>query len=266
MTLTANHAIICYDNLLQSSLVDSITATSERTGYNVENAFDWYTTSYWSPTAATGYHTFTASFSSPVTADYFAIYRHNMGDVTGDFYLDYSNDGVNFYLALDAVLTATNNELKIATFDSITATHWRVVFHTLTSTPLYVGVVMFGQKLALYRGMGAGFVVPRNGRKNKIINQRTEGGQFVGRVKVGQGASSTIISKQVPNAWVRDNWESFLNHAEILPFIFSWNHTFYPQDAVYCTIDGDTPALATNETRHHDIALPVNCLLSGDTL
>lgn len=264
MTLTANHAIICYDNLLQSPLVDSITPTSERTGYNVENAYDWYTTSYWSPTAATGNHRIVAEFTEPVTADYFAIYRHNLGTVGGDVVLEYSDDGISYTAAFSAVEVA-DNVLKIVTFDSESALFWRVTFSLDSTTPFYCGVIMFGQKLSLYRGMGAGFVVPRNGRKNKIINQRTEGGQFVGRVKVGQGASSTIISKQVPNAWVREHWESFLTHAETLPFLFSWNHTFYPQDAVYCTIDGDTPVLATNETRHHDISLPINCLLSGDT-
>ena len=87
MTTTANKAIICYDNLLVSPLLDTLTASSEQVGYSVENAFDWYTTSYWSPVPAVGIHSFTATFTSPVTADYLAIYKHNFCYVGGTFYL-----------------------------------------------------------------------------------------------------------------------------------------------------------------------------------
>lgn len=264
MTTTANKAIICYDNLLTSPLLATLTATSEQAGYSVQNAFDWYTTSYWSPVPAVGIHSFTATFTSPVTADYLAIYKHNLGDVGGTFYLEYSLDGgVTWLLANTTVTSATNNELKINLFNAVTATHWRVVFNLSSANPFYVGVVMFGQKLPLYRGMVGGFVVPRHGRKNEIINQKTEGGQFVGRAKISQGARSNINFKTVPQAWVRDYWEAFVLHAEMLPFLFSWNHEFYPQDACYCVSDGEIPPLAINENRFHDISLPVMCLLSG---
>lgn len=267
MTTTANKAIICYDNVLTSPLLATIAATSQQAGYSVQNAFDWYTTSYWSPTPAAGYHFFTATFLSPVTADYLAIYRHNLGDVGGIFYLEYSLDGgTTWQLATTTITTASNNELKINLFNAVTATHWRVVFNLYTATPFYIGVVMFGRKLPLYRGMVGGFVVPRHGRKNTVLNQKTEGGQFVGRVKTSQGAATNITFKTVPQQWVRDYWEAFIKHAELRPFLFSWNHEFYPQDAAYCMTDGEIPALSINENRYHDISMPVQCLLSGETL
>ena len=266
MTATANKAIICYDNLLTSSKLLSVVASSQQTGYSVQNCYDWQTTSYWSPTPSVGYHYFTATFSSPVTADYLAIYKHNLGDVGGTFYLEYSlNGGASWQLATTTITSATNNQLKINLFNAVTATHWRVVFNLYTATPFYIGVVMFGRKLPLYRGMVGGFVVPRHGRKNEIINQTTEGGQFVGRIKVSKGARSNITFKTVPQTWVRDYWEAFVLHAEMLPFLFSWNHEFYPQDACFCVTDGEIPPLAINENRFHDISLPVMCLLSGIT-
>ncbi len=264
MTATANKAIICYDNVLTSPLLASVVATSQQVGYSVQNAFDWYTTPFWSPTPAVGYHYFTATFASPVTADYLAIYKHNLGDVGGTFYLEYSlNGGISWSLATTTITTASNNELKINLFNAVTATHWRVVFNLASTTPFYVGVVMFGRKLPLYRGMIGGFVVPRHGRKNSIINQQTEGGQFVGRVKTANGARSNITFKTVPQAWVRDYWEAFVRHAELLPFLFSWNHEFYPQDACFCVTDGEIPPFSINENRYQDISLPVQCLLSG---
>lgn len=265
MTTTANKAIICYDNVLTSPLLTSVVATSEQLGFSVENCFDWYTTSYWSPTPASGYHIIYAEFSSAVTADYLAIYRHNLGTVGGTFYLEYSHDNwATFSLATPSITGATDNELKINLFTAVTARYWRIVFNLSTATPFYVGVVMLGRKLPLYRGMIGGFVVPRHGRKNEIINQKTEGGQFVGRVKISQGARSNVTFKTVTQDWVRNYWESFVLHAELLPFIFSWNHEFFPQDACYCVTDGDMPNNPINENRFHDISLPVQCLLSGN--
>lgn len=263
--MTTN-CFVCYDNLMTSPLLTSVTPTSQRTGYSAENSYDWYTTTYWSPTSASGFHYFTAVFSSPVTANYFAIYRHNLYTVGGTYQLERSSDGVT-WSAVSAALTVTmDNQLKIAEFSSATYAYWRVVFNLTTATPFYIGLIMFGQKLPIYRGMVAGFTVPRHGRKNDIVNQKTEGGQFVGRVKTSQGARSSINFKHITQAWVRSYWEAFVEHAELLPFLFSWNHDTYPQDAVYCVSDGEIPHISINDNHHHDINLPVQCLLSGDTL
>lgn len=266
MTTTANKAIICYENLLLADNVQSITASTERLGYSVENSYDWYTTTYWSPELGHEYNYIYISFYENVTADYLAIYRHNLGEIGGYIFLEYSDDPEDWSEAqqVGSIVSAENNELIIHLFEATTARYWRVGFHSsLIYTAFYCGVVMLGNKLPLYRGMVGGFVVPRHGRKNEIINQTTEGGQFVGRIKVSKGARSNITFKTVPQVWVRDNWEAFVLHAEMLPFLFSWNHEFYPQDACYCVTDGEIPSLAINENRFHDISLPVMCLLSG---
>lgn len=263
--MTTN-CFVCYDNLLTSPLLSLVVPTSERAGFSVENSYDWYTTTYWSPNNTVGYHEITASFSTPVTADYIAIYRHNLGTVGGTYQLAVSSDGVTWSYPFSYVTVTTDNDLKISTFTSVSAYFWKIIFNLSTTTPFYLGVVMFGQKLPLYRGMVAGFTVPRHGRKNEIINQKTEGGQFVGRVKTSQGARSRINFRHITQAWVRSYWEAFVEHAELLPFLFSWNHDAYPQDAVYCVTDGEIPDISINDNHHHDINLPVQCLLSGDTL
>jgi len=263
--MTTN-CFVCYNNVLTSPLLTSVTPTSERTGYSIQNSYDWYTTSYWSPTAEVGFHDMTAIFSSAVSADYFAVYRHNLKTVNCFIYLQYSADLGGTWTNATSHAPTTDNELILKTFASISATYWRVRVITLTDAPLFIGVIMFGAKLPLYRGMVAGFTVPRHGRKNDIVNQKTEGGQFVGRVKTSQGARSSINFKHITQAWVRSYWEAFVEHAELLPFLFSWNHDTYPQDAVYCVSDGEIPHISINDNHHHDINLPVQCLLSGDTL
>lgn len=259
--MTTN-CFVCYDNLATTA---TGTPTSERTGYSAANCYDWYTTSYWSPTSASGNHRIVWDFGSAVSADYFAIYRHNLAAVGGTVVLEHSPDNSTWTAAFTAT-TATANELLIETFTSVSKRYWRATFALSSATPFYVGVIMFGAKLPLYRGMVAGFTVPRHGRKNDIVNQKTEGGQFVGRVKTSQGARSSINFRHITQSWVRSYWEAFVEHAELLPFLFSWNHDTYPQDAVYCVTDGEIPDISINDNHHHDINLPVQCLLSGDAL
>lgn len=262
-------AIICYENLLLADNVQSVTASTERTGYSVENAYDWYTTTYWSPELGHEYNYIYISFYENVTADYLAIYRHNLGTIGGYIFLEYSDDPEDWSEAqqVGSIVSAENNELIIHLFEATTARYWRVGFRsTLMYTAFYCGVVMLGNKLELYRDMPAGFVVPRQAKKDKVINQQTEGGQFVGKVIVSRGAKTTIDFRQVPQAWVRANWEAFIDHARTLPFIFSWNNTDYPEDAVYAVVNGEIPELSINDSKKQDIRLPVNCLLSGDVL
>jgi len=254
-------AYLFYDNKLTSSLLTSVTATTQADGYSVANAYDWRTTSYWSPTAS-GVQTITTVFSSAVTADYFAIYRHNLGTTGGTVKLQYSVDSGANWLDATTATTLTDNELKISLFDETSSTHWRVYF-SLSATGFYCGVLMFGQAFNLYRGMPSGFVVPKHGRKNTIINQKTEGGQFAGRAIVSHGAKTTIVNKFVPANWYRENIEPFILHAERYPFLFSWNHTDRPSDACWCETDGDIPDAPIDENYRQNINIPVNCLLSG---
>lgn len=254
-------AYIFYDNLLVSPLVDSITASTETAGFSVANAYDWRTTSYWSPTAS-GAQTITSVFDSAVTADYFAIYRHNLGTIGGTVKLQYSLDSGSSWLDATTATTLTDNQLKIILFNSVSATHWRVYF-SLTSTGFYCGVLMFGEAFNLYRGMPPGFVLPHQARKNTIMNQKTEGGQFAGRAITLRGAKTTILNKAIPANWYRENIEPFILHAEKYPFLFSWNHTDRPDDACWCETDGDIPDCPIDENYRQNLNIPVNCLLSG---
>lgn len=259
-------AYIFYDNLFTSPLVTSVTASSQRAGYSVENAYDWRTTTYWSPNVYSGYSYFQATFSSAVTADYIAIYRHNLGTVGGIFYVAYSNDNwatTNITVSGTYPTSATDNELKIKLFAPITARYWRVIFVLYTSTPFYVGVVMLGKSFNLYRGMPPSFILPHQARKNTIMNQKTEGGQFAGRAITSHGAKTTILNKAIPANWYREHVEPFILHAEKYPFLFSWNHTDRPADACWCETDGDIPDAPIDENYRQNLNVPVNCLLSG---
>lgn len=256
-------ALICYDNLAESPLLTAATASSAATGYSAANAWDWLTTTYWSPTS-NGVQTLTFEFSADVTADYFGLYRHNMGTVGASVKLQYSTDGGTWSDAF-AAESPDDNEILLKTFTAHAADWWRIRFDLGSSSDsLFVGVVAFGQTLTTQYGMPAGFVVPRHGRATQILNNKTEGGQFAGRSIIARGARSTITVRNATQAWARASWEPFIRHAELKPFFFSRNHSAYPEDAAYCWTDGDIPEYAINDDRRQTLTMPVQCLLSGE--
>lgn len=256
-------AIIAYDNLLVRSAA-TVTASSQRDGFSAANAWDWRTTTYWSPTSS-GVQTITAVFASPVTADYFSIYRHNLGSVNGVVRLQYSVDAGSTWADAFGDQDLTDNQLLLKTFDPVSASYWRVRFYCLSATPLVVGVLMLGPLLRLYRGMPAGFLPARQSRRNQVINSLTDGGQFAGRSIIPMGAETVITVKAVPPGWIRASWEPFQRHAEKYPFLFSWNHDYRPDDACWCVVPDNFPEPGPiDENFRQSISLPVKCLLSGE--
>lgn len=255
-------AIICYENHAESAL--SIDPSSERAGFVAAAAFDWRSTTYWSPTAAAGTHTLTMTFSAAVTADYVAVYRHNLATCGASIVLQYSTDAGVTWVGAFVALSPSDNECAVKTFSQQAATHWRVVVVTSNASPCFLGVIAFGRKLTTYRGMPPGFVVPRHARKNTILNSVTEGGQWAGRSIIARGAATSIEMQHVDRGWVRAHWEPFLRHAELRPFFFSWNHADHPGDAAFCWLDGELPELPVDGDFLHQVRLPVRCLLSGD--
>lgn len=256
-------ALICYTNLAESALLTAATASSAATGYSAANAWDWLTTTYWSPTS-NGVQTLTFQFSSAVSADYFGLYRHNLGTVGASVKLQHSPDGSTWTDAFTAV-SPDDNEIVLQTFTSASKTWWRIRFDLGSSAEsLYVGIVAFGPRLTTQYGMPAGFVVPRHSRSTQILNSKTEGGQFAGRSIIARGARSTITIRNATQAWARQQWEPLVRHAELKPFFFSRNHADYPEDAVYCWTDGEIPEYGINDDRRQTLSMPVQCLLSGE--
>lgn len=257
-----SNAIIAYDNLAEQAL--SITSSSARTGFAAASAFDWRTTTYWSPNSTAATHTLTVALPTAQPADYFAFYRHNLASCAATIKLQYSTNSGSTWSNASATITPADNDCTLHLMTTRTATHWRIVVVTGNTTPCYLGIVAFGSRLTTYRGMPPGFVVPRHARKNKFLNSTTEGGQWAGRSLVARGAATTIEMRHVDRDWVRSDWEPFLRHAELKPFFFSWNHTAYPGDTVFAWLDGELPEMPVDGDFLHQLRLPVRCLLSGD--
>jgi hypothetical protein len=247
---------IGYKNLFESA--STVTASSEATGYEGSNVYNWDTSSYWKP-AATGTHYLTATFSSAVTVDYFAIYAHNLHTYNASVQLQYSTDGTTWNDATDPQAPSTSRPVFVS-FTSILAAWLRIKLVT-TSGPAQIGVASFGEAMIFPSGMKPGFQPPTLSREGKYMNSVSEGGQFLGRSLLRNGAKTKIDLILLDPLWVRENWEPFIRHAEAMPFFFSWDYENHPNEAAFCFTSGKIPPAKYSDPQFMSVSLPVDALI-----
>lgn len=237
---------ICYQNLLESA--SSITVTDEASGFEKELAYNWATYDGWKPSSA-GTVYYTVDLGSAMSVDYWAAAAHTLGTNGGSIKLQYSSD--NFSADTNDFATAvspSNDEVMFQTVSTaISARYWR---WEITSTPAsFFGVLSLGESFEMVRAVRQGFRLPKEARNNRIMNYRAEGGAFLGRSVIHEGIKSMYdVTFQTLN-FVRGDWSTFLDHAELKPFFFSWNPD-YTDDTVYVWMDGDPdgPSYDTTKT------------------
>ena len=249
-------AIIGYQNLIENAA--TITASSQTATGPVQQAWDGITTTYWEIGEA-GTHTLTCVFSSPVPADYFAVFAHNLATAGAVIKLQYSRDvGVTWRDAFDGLQLA-DNAVGLRPFPIMITRHWRVHI-TVTTAPLFIGVLQFGLKLVPYRGMPADFMLPADNRITEVIPNRTESGAFAGRTVIPRGTETEIRINHVPEEWVRINWRPFVKFAEKKPFFFAWNHDDHPEETVFAMANPNIPPSQMPEFRLYSLRMPIMCL------
>lgn len=248
-------ARIAYDNFLELATV--LTPSGEVVDYPVENAVTWFTSDKWKDTAA-GTRNITITLDQSRTVDCLGIYKHNLAGATISLQHAPSTGGP--WTTLLTFIPGSNNALFRIASAGVASQYWRINMVGCPSAPI-VGNLFLGKSLQLYGGIGFDFVPPTLSRDNEVLNQRAEGGEYIGRSIIRRGGKTNIKLPQVPPEWVRDNWEPFIDSAELHPFYFAWNVTTYPEEVAYCYSDGDIPAPRYSNQFHMNVSIPVVALL-----
>lgn len=254
-----SNAVIAYKNLLDEAA--SVAASSADPFYPARNAWDGKTTTYWKAPGA-GDHTLTITFAAPVTADVFCAFRHNLGSIGASIVLRHSADSGATWTDAFAPLSPEDNACVLQQHGSATADTWQILVADATGD-LFLGVVLFGQGMALYHGLPVGTALAHDNRDTEVITNKAEGGALVGRSVIPRGAKQEIQMQFVPVDWVRSNWRPFIRHAETKPFFYSWNHSVYPEECVFGEAVMPIPAAVQQEFKQYNLQLSMSCLLSG---
>lgn len=247
---SSSRAYVLYKNLL---LVGDLTASSTAADSHVLKAVDWRTTTYWRAATA-GIVTLEVNLAVPMTADSWAIHRHNLADASALVWVEYW-DGTEWVTV--SSLDAVDRDCIYRRFTPATAARWRINFST-ASVPVLCAVVMLGESLRLPYGMPVGFVPPRHNRQTDLLTNRTDAGQFAGSSVIYRGSKTELMQPRVTSEWLRQHGEPFVLHAERLPFVFCWAYGRYP-DASYCRAT-DVPAMPYLDHGWQSFKLPLECM------
>jgi len=168
---------IGYKNLFTTSGV-TVTTSSEVSGFEKENAYDWKPYDWWRP-ATTGTHWIRASFGAAKAADYMAISAHNLGTLGATIVCQYSTNGGSSWTDIGGTQAPIDDNVIFVTFDSTQAADWRTKVTNVYGIT-FIGVVSIGEMTELERGMEVGFAPPTLARDHKYYTSVSEGGVFLG--------------------------------------------------------------------------------------
>jgi len=179
-----------------------------------------------------------------ITLTYFAFDVHNLDQIDLTFIRilgtnnsDYSS-GVLLSNIQKADIVAGAN---IKEFSNTTAYQYYIVqvFNVLNFTvaPI-IGVFYAGQALELPSGIRPAYTPPRLGLVSEVLNNTSEGGNFIGRSLKRKHYDFVIKNDYVSKAWIDANWNDLRDYILTRPFFYLWND-LYNDEAVFCWTSGD---------------------------
>ena len=180
--------------------------------------------------------------------DYIAFAVHNLGDVTSQpVTLQASDDGITWS---DIVgIEFEDNRPLLMHMKERTHQHWRLLFPGVTEN-VQIGILFIGKLLQVQHTIYDGLNVPNLSREEKIIPNRSEGGQFLGQLLSSQAYKSSFSFEHLDPQWYRDRFDPFVVKSQTWPFFIAWRPASYPNDLVFARRTSDI-----KPTNHGEIGL-----------
>lgn len=207
------------ENLLRSSLA-TVTASADTTDGEKENAYsEGFTFDFWRP-GSSGTHWLRASFSGGAQkSNYVGIAAHNLHQHGGVVKMQHSvNGGAAWSDSSSEFMPGDSSPIMILYDDTSAGDHRLVVVST---GAVSIGAVFFGEILKFNAPLAGGWIPPYLGRSNRYVNDVSEGGAFLGRALISEGARLSLRIRGADLAWLRDKWEATVRIIEQYPFFFA---------------------------------------------
>jgi len=238
--------------------ITTSTADANAEGSSVINGLDW---DYWQPTATPGIIAFT--FPVAITATYCGIAGHTLTETGNSAELQYWNGSAWVSLGSSLPGSESGNKTIMFLFDSVASTIWRVIVTGGTTTTMpVIGVISIGVALVLERKIYGGHT-PINLSKNTTIRpQKSEGGRWLGRSIIRQGASTNVALSNLTAAWVRSDFYPFMESARTYPFFFAWRpNATYADEIAYCWTSNDIKVTNNGKANLMDTSFTIDAIV-----
>jgi len=230
-----NSPLIGYHNIATTA---NISTTTQDTDYPRTNLANPSTASVWKGTALSS-ESITINLGGSTLVDYIAIAKHNFFTIGSTVQLELATDGVPTYSTVIAATSTQDDGPLILRFNPALYTYARVTISAGSAVP-QAAVLYAGKLLPLQRRIYVGHTPLNLGRDTRIITGRSEAGDFLGRIQIGEGVTTNVSLKNLTPDWVRSEFDPFIVQAKTLPFFFAWRPQGYPKEVGFAWLTQDT--------------------------
>lgn len=215
-----NKSRVAWANVLSSA---TLTASNDQD--NVDNVFDYMTTTFWN--AGTGVVTLDIVLAGGENIDCAAITAGNWADAATVIEV-YSDAGVT---KVGEVSGLKNGASYYFDFDPVFTAVMQIKFTSVNS--LSVGQVLFGESLKFPVKSSIGLELGKFNNKDKVINQTTENNAFGANSTVARSRDTISPFNLIPIDWINNYWVNFSDSHLGRPIWFAWNAEGSPADTIY---------------------------------
>lgn len=233
------------------------TATDTASGYDVLNIRDLRTFTAWKGNSA-GTKYLTVDCGTAKEADALSIGPgHNLWTARAALSVEYSDDNVTWYVALQPFLVWEDNSL-LKVFPAVTARYWRVKIQT-ASVAAKIAVALVGKAIEFPYPPATPYTPATE--KIEAESSRSKLGTLLGTVvrhKPWEIKNDwKILSRSFIEETIAPFWRDYVSN--LSPFIFAWDLERYPTDVRFGKVP-DEYAYATPVSRlayYDSFSLPI---------
>lgn len=230
--LSPDHPVIGWRNVV---VAGSVAADTAAEGFPVSNLANPATHLDWRAADTTAQY-LTVTTNEIDAIDYVAVAKHNFGSgeiaVTLEIF-----DGTDWNVAAGPIMPADNSPLLFR-FAAQSVAQFRLALAE-GAEAARVAVMYAGKLLVVERKVYVGHTPLPHGRKTSVVNNRSESGNFLGRIVLGEWRESVIPLSLISPDWYRAEMDPFLAVAQEVPFFFAWRPQSYPREVGFAWLVND---------------------------
>lgn len=241
----------------------TITATTEATGFDADNAATPRVDSFWKPTSLPGsVARWTQTFTTNRTIGYIGIAAHDLADQNATIKVQYQIGAGGWTDFNFSSHTPTNNDPIVFLVDPITISEYRVVIESADDNP-YIGVIFAGNVTEVpQKATWTGQPITE-GDQITFADNMSDSGVFLGRTLVSDGLQHQAQIDHLSETWRSSELAEFKAHANgaEATFFYVSRPGSYPNELLYGWCD--RVVTASRELPNASIANSVTLRLRG---
>ena len=226
--LPARNSRIGHRTWTRGLMASDVTASSAQDDFPADAPLRPDTFERWRPTSTSA--TWEVDLGSAQPVSYVGIAAHTLGESNASVLVEYSQDGGETWQQFSARAPGDDRAIMFLA-NEVAARNWRLTFES--QAIFEVGVIYLGPVLVMQRPIYGGHTPVLLSRTTTIRTSRSRSGQFLGQDFRRRGYQTSASFSNLEPAWLRREFEPFIEDARIYPYFFAWRPTTYPREVAY---------------------------------